>query len=78
MGIKTSRPINGVSYGINYVVTTQDATDKFVLFNFQVPSSRRQLPTLQKLYVVIVHKQNLPTWLQHIKAPLKQCNDTRN
>jgi len=32
-----TRPTNGVSYGNKYTVTSGDATDKYVTFDFRVP-----------------------------------------
>lgn len=36
MSTVTTRPTNGVSYGFQYTVTSQDATDGSVLIDFQV------------------------------------------
>lgn len=33
---RTLKGVNGISYGLSYVVTTQDATDEYVLFKFDV------------------------------------------
>jgi len=36
MSLKLSRPTNGISFGKNYTVTAQDATDGEAIIDFQV------------------------------------------